>query len=567
VVEVVWRDPNAQALRDRQTFMVLPKGLQVTSRPAGRQRVAVELDAAPGWTLRAGPSMAFESRPTTSGLDVRFPGRPLRRLPLLLEGPGFEAQPIFVRARIGAGGFFRADGRMFDDRASVMLDDLRGAVAYSEGPERLYLDGPERGQSRLAFVDETPLWALSEEVTRLLSGGSGLDDKVKIEFGRGDGPRLSVGRYDITLKRVPQRGGPIAVDEDHSGAAGTAGRRLEWFSILEPGFKLIAEGEGPAMLPPDCHGPGVALLREGERVIGRPTLALGDSPDPERDWCRLQAASMIAAYGDRGEAIDRAIGELGEATPEAMSDRDYLHALVGNLRGLPPSSMDALRALAASPTALAALIATATDDPTRQAIWALERDLPFLWGMIPIDVWSQAFDLQRATLTASVTAAGLAAERARGVVEDSVTAAAQALADLDPLLRAPLVYAGLLQSAPTPPSLAQCANDRVARIGHLVEDQDPRVQNAATGTAAVSCFRTPDSAVRELLPEFKFLPVHWEGLDAACAVALAAAGQAHLNIRQILRVRQARAEEPLAFTDMFAAALNSRARGKALTAV
>jgi hypothetical protein len=84
--------------------------------------------------------------------------------------------------------------------------------------------------------------------------------------------------------------------------------------------------------------------------------------------------------------------------------------------------------------------------------------------------------------------------------------------------------------------------------------------------AVVSCFRAADGPLRQALPDFSaFLPAHCEGLDAACAAALAAAGEATLSTRQILRVRAARAEEPIAFADMFAAALSCRARGQTLS--
>jgi hypothetical protein len=122
-----------------------------------------------------------------------------------------------------------------------------------------------------------------------------------------------------------------------------------------------------------------------------------------------------------------------------------------------------------------------------------------------------------------------------------------------------------LSQLKTQPSLPASANDRITRIGHLIDDTDPRVRTPQTDPAAASCFRAADSEVASRLPTYRFMPVHWEGLDAPCAAALAAAGEGWLSPRQIRRVRQARAEEPLSFADMFAAALHSRARGEALT--
>ena len=223
-----------------------------------------------------------------AGLAVHFLARPSRRLALSLEGPGLGSLEVDVKAPIADGGFFRADGSLFEDRTRVMLSDLRGGVALTEGKERIYLNGPEHGSSHFDYIDEAPLWALSDEIVRLLSGGSALDDVVQIEFGRGGGAKLFVGRYAATLRVVD---GVVSVTRD-AASQSQATRRLEWYSILRPHYELISEGEGPASLPEGLVGPGVALLRAGDRVIGRPTLALGASPAPRADWTDLQAGSL-----------------------------------------------------------------------------------------------------------------------------------------------------------------------------------------------------------------------------------------------------------------------------------
>ncbi|HXQ45770.1 MAG TPA: STY4851/ECs_5259 family protein [Caulobacteraceae bacterium] len=561
-IEVVWRDPASRALRDRQRFVVTPRDLSIQTRPTGGLQVAIELSAPAGWRLRAAEMAQLEVTETADGLEARFTGRPSRRLPLWLDGPGFEPVQILVRARLAQGGFFRSDGRKFADRAPVMLDDLRGATAFADGRERIYLSGPAHGESRVQFEDETPLWALSEEIDRLLSGGSELDDKVTLEFGRGEGPRLDVGRYAATLGRVVN--GVVQVESRDDVARGP--QRLEWFSILEPGYRLIADGEGPAPLPESCVGPGVAVLREGECIVGRPTLALGAPPDLTADWCELQQASMTASVDQRSTEIGRAIRNLKDDTPEAPRNRDYLRALVSRLNGLPPSAMDALRRVAAEPAALATLLATTTDADERASIWALERDLPFLWCLVPIETWRGAFALQRTHLE-RLLAAGMTADRGAGIAAEAVTNVAESLARLEPMLRLPLTYAGLgvAQDAGAASTMGQAANDRVARTAHLVDDN--RAYAPTTDAALLSCFRAGDADLRAALPDFsgRFLPAHWEGLDAPCAAALAAAGQARLSRRQVLRARAARAEEPIAFADLFAACLSSLAQGRALS--
>ena len=241
--------------------------------------------------------------------------------------------------------------------------------------------------------------------------------------------------------------------------------------------------------------------------------------------------------------------------------------MIASLLGMPPSALDALRRLARVPEALAALIATTADDSVLPEIHlgARAEDLPFLWCLVPIGAWHVGFELQRSGLEASLLAAGVSAGLAPRIARESVVRAARSLADLEPTLRQSLTFAGLLTpDGAAPPSLAESVQDRVRRIGHLIDDRDVRLRPGVVETPA-SCFRLPGGEIANQLPGYPFAPVHWEGLDAGCAAALSAAGACQLDLRQVLRVRQARAEEPTSFADIFAAALNSLARNQPLS--
>ena len=113
-----------------------------------------------------------------------------------------------------------------------------------------------------------------------------------------------------------------------------------------------------------------------------------------------------------------------------------------------------------------------------------------------------------------------------------------------------------------PVSIAQAAQDRLRRSG----DQTSGTATSVLDPAKISCFRAADSPVREFLPaSWTFLPTHWEGLDAACAAAIAAAGLASLEPRFVRRIRAAQAQEPLSFADLYAAAFLALAQNKPLS--
>ncbi len=285
-VEAVWRDGPSGVVRDRLRFVVFPSDLVISSAPTGHFKARIELSGAADWSL----AMAANDQLRASGgprrLDLEVTGQPQRRVVVELSRGGVRPVKLYVRPRYSAAALFRADGRMFSDRTPVMVDDLRGASAYGEGREQLYMRGPAGGFARIDFDDELPLWSITEDVARLLSGGRDLDDHVDIEFGRGGNTRLTIGRYSSTIEQ--NAAGLVFVKTGAASAHENGQRRLEWFSILDPRYHPLAEGREFALMPPGLYGPGVAVLREAGRIIGRPTFVQGNPASSGPDQCELQ---------------------------------------------------------------------------------------------------------------------------------------------------------------------------------------------------------------------------------------------------------------------------------------
>ncbi|HEX3918846.1 MAG TPA: STY4851/ECs_5259 family protein [Caulobacteraceae bacterium] len=558
-LEVVWLDPKSRTPLDRQRFVLMPPGAEISARPSGERGVVYSLDRLEGWTLEIA-SNEVTAMASPGGLEVVFVGRPVRRLALSLASTKTRLA-VLARAPVAGGGFCSTDGVLLDNGARVMLDDLRGAVAFSPGHERLYLLGPHGSDSRLAFDDELALWAASEEIVRLLSASSGLDDVVTLELGR-LGRRLKVGRYAATLTISPD-GRVSLVPELPAGAA----LRLDWLSVTTGQHRVLSNGAWIERLPDDLEGPGILMPRQNGRVIGRPTLVPG-GPLPTEGLGPLQRATLISRGGNRRAAMAERLETLADDSAEAAVDRGFLLRLINALDGAPPSAVDALAMLPGHPAALAGLAATADTDELVGKVWLLERELPFLWAATPLHLWMSAFATRRQTLERLLIAHGFDAVPAADLARSAVIEAADAIAGLDPMLRTALaLVVGATPSTDAAPSLTDAVQDRLRRTAEDYESQGTVAFRSQDSTAAGSCFRRAGSALTERLPVFRFDESFREGLDAPCALALAAAAwpddphRIVLDAEQIRRARDARAREPQSFADIYGAALKLLARG------
>jgi hypothetical protein len=80
---------------------------------------------------------------------------------------------------------------------------------------------------------------------------------------------------------------------------------------------------------------------------------------------------------------------------QCLDESDYRHEeiswllrTVNTLQGLQPTSIDALKLLPEYPRLLVRLLLNATED--HLAVYRLQRELPFLWLAIPVNVWQES---------------------------------------------------------------------------------------------------------------------------------------------------------------------------------
>lgn len=559
LVDVHWRDSEAGVLIDKARIMVAPPGAKVVVQSAGGGASLYALANAPDWRLE---TLSGEQA-DAAGLIIASEGPPRRTHSMRLVCPNGSSVEIACQAPFSRGGFFDAGGALVDDNTRVMLEDLRGMTVAVAGPTPLWLSGPSRQSRRILIEDQQSLWSMSEHILHLLSRSENLDDTVRLELSDGGGRTLIVGRYAAALRPVE---GGVVCDPAKSPLPGWL--RLERLSLVDLTLEMVAEGESEAIVGPvhpltaSASGPGVLLLRQADRVVGRPTLHVNPASPASETLCGIQRATLEPNPAVRASLFRDRLARLAATDAEAEADRRYLTALLKARNGVPASAFDVLRGLADTSVGLAGLAAGAATDLEREKLWLLERELPFLWCLTPVADWADAFQNRRALLLETLIRSGFDETESSMMALPAVASAAAAWISLDPLLEAPLSLAGLSGPvADVAENLKTPAIDRIRRLAEA-DGSDPRRDKAA---GKESIFRAKGGVLTDRLPDLsRFDSSQWEGLDAAFAAALSAAGAVSLDRDQIQRVRLARAEEPISFRDLYVASLLRLARGQSL---
>lgn len=551
LVEIAWRDVAANVLIDKARLGILPAGARLQTMARGL-KTRYRLENMPGWRLAmaAGEPGLLE----TEGQDwlVSIPGRPRRTCHLVLQGPAGEAFQIEASSPTAGSGFARADGRMLHNGEIVHLEQLRGATAFGQGAQTLWVRPLDAqlgtvGRQPIPFQDEIALGGLRENIEAMLAGlGSGIDATVQLDL---PGAELRVRRY---ADQVERHGDAIWF-----GAEALAGDRLEWLSLANPaeGARLLtAAVEGTALLraslPADAVGPGIAYLRRGESVVGRPRFAPGAPLETADVDSELSAICEIPDPTERNAAFDRALARLTTDAGACSASLRYLHALLAARRTVPASAFDVLGRLPRRPAAAVALILSAAHREGAEAAWSLEKETPLLWRLVSVDAWRCGATAAVQAWTAILTSLG---EGAAPLARDLVAQRVQELLECDATLAPVLHRAGLAAHPSTiPTSLNEAAQNYVRRSAGSRESQ------AAGANGALSDLFRGDSLFSPSIPAWPFDPAFSESLSAPVAAALVAAGRAPgVTFKQRFRIRLAQSDDPQYFAEAYAAAFTS----------
>lgn len=568
MVEIVWLDPSSRAAKDRRQVTILPEGTALRREVDGKSGARYELTGAGDWAVVPGfhPRVAVTHVDASLGArawTVEWHGPAERRVPLrLCNGTGHVAD-VVAPFPFGTGRFLRADGTAFGT-GKVILDHLRGARAATDNKGALLIETHGPGAKmihRRAFSDDLPLWSLRDAVSALMAEAGDLDSEARISF-EPTGARLVVGRYEL----LPLATGPGRLTLLPMKSPTPGGLTVRWRSLLDMGsdgvrdLAVVAEEVCAAghveQVTADIAGPGVAYLVDHNKVLSRPIIFNGSRREAA-GLSRLRQAVLVEARHDREAAFDAAVRAL-EAEAFDEGDIQWLLSHLTIPDPLAASTFQAFNTLARHPRMLAALAAFAckSDDAAlRDRVWGLEQELPFLWTLVGVDDWIQAFAWLRSCTYARLEALGLGAAAA-GLADQVVSSAAETCVSFDDALRATFCLTGLVTAAPpTSRALAALGQEYLQRSG--AESND---------ALSASCFDRPNLRPAMMASHpwiYGFHPCHHEGLEAPVVAASVAGGRLFgIDGRQRLCIRQAVARDPQYFADAYSATIRLLALGR-----
>ena len=331
------------------------------------------------------------------------------------------------------GAMFQLDGRALAMDELVGLDRLYGLWLLVENPaggERFTLDtelvGGGTSIRGLGAAEQLPplqngelrlnlgLW--TDRVRHLLAATDDPTAIVRITVRSQSGHdliRIRVARYDMEIHPVPSSHSVYLPAEQLEKVGEEWASRLSmeilplWSPDERPASLLMRDDlPGHWFVPKDlAPGPWWVIGRDGDWLRFRPLLwtvpAPIDGAAESRAEPRLADVIREPARERREEQLGSLIAEMGK-TP-AHPDWELLQSYVALAMDFPPNTLDVLRHLVRHPETLA-MAALMADDERFRPLMAFADEMPFAWGLLPVEAWQKAtlryFDHLRESLAA-----------------------------------------------------------------------------------------------------------------------------------------------------------------------
>ncbi|ESQ74518.1 STY4851/ECs_5259 family protein [Asticcacaulis sp. AC402] len=394
LVEVSWRDPKAGIQLERRCLGLLPGGASIRANMVEAKRGDVALVNLPGWKLSPRrPDLDIVDQ-HSEGFSVTFPGRPDYRLVGDLLPPIGRPLPVRITFRGRDAVIIKKDGAVVAPGETLDLASLRGTSALVPYRTSLQISriGARTGSSCVTFEGEFALSARRSVIESMLAEAGHQDAQIELAFLGDSRPSVRLGRY--RFDRPMQSAGLV----DLPATRGTVVARM----VCQPEeeHELTFDSEGPGYrAPAAAYGPTLIYMRDGPDVVSRPVVVDNKDRSFVRREGLITAVTEIDFKKRQGD-ITNVLSEMGSpaARPEDIS---YLVKHVVTLNGVPASAFDALARLAEVPVALVRVLLNTTDEASRQAVFALQNELPFLWLALPISAWRAAFGAEWAGLEAA----------------------------------------------------------------------------------------------------------------------------------------------------------------------
>jgi hypothetical protein len=388
LMELSWRDPVANIQIEKHKLALVPADARIIGSMKDALSGQIHLEGLHGWTVTVRDGACVVEAANDSGPSIRFAGRPVYRLPMVLHPPTGQPFDVIVPILGRDAVIVLGDGTILTPGRQVDVGALRGAVAVAPHRSIIQLSarGSKSGGIKTIADGELPLGILRCTIDEILATMPNQDDLVELDFIGDSRPSIRISRY--RRQQLARDGERVRWHRPSDLSSAAPVTRM----ILDPRHEhlLEQEEEGVWRLPDRCKGPCLVYLRVGVDVVSRPLpIVLPGSPCIYSGG--LVSALALPDYEERQRAIDGALVRVGRCDGGA-DDLKWLCDAATNLNGLPASAFDALKLLPSSAEALIHLLLSARDTGERGVIWALQNELPFLWLALPLRAWRSAIE-------------------------------------------------------------------------------------------------------------------------------------------------------------------------------
>ena len=395
--ELSLRDPVADIQIDKRRIALVPKEARIEVGMTAPLCGELRLNGLEGWTVAA-PQLTPTGDPELFRID--FAGRPNYQLRVTLLPPGGLPFDVVVSIAGRDAVVALRDGAILTAGSTADMSALRGAliVAPSRTVVELAPKGARAGGVSTIVDGELPLGVLRSAMQESLASLADQDGLLELAFLGDTRPPIRICRFREQL--LPFQDESIRWTQPLAAPSTLPVVRM----VLDPRHEHALEPKGAGLwaIPDRCYGPCLVYLRDGVDVVSRPRL-VPETASPPLSLNPLQAALMIPAYAQRQGAILDVLHSVANGSGSAETLAWLIEAAV-NLRGLPASTIDALRLLPSCPEAAVALLLNARE-ADRATIWSLQDELPLLWLALPVSTWQRALGGQYTTLSSALEAA------------------------------------------------------------------------------------------------------------------------------------------------------------------
>lgn len=524
VFDISWRDPIANIQLERRRIAIMPIGARLKGRMVSSVEAQVVQEKLEGWNVSLESTEVKATSLREGEYRLAFARRPRYRVDAVLRAPGGQPFKVSVPIKSRLASVISSDGEIIQPGQEIDVTALRGAIAESSSKATLTLTPRNERSNTLqfSFTGELPLSVLKPVVEELMARISEQDAVLDMDFIGDARTSIRVKRYRYSPPHY--RDGTIVL-----GQAMPTDPVVRM--ILRPAEEhaLRSNADGTFALPDFCEGSCLVYVRDGPDVVSRPLLVRLPAGDVGESHFR--SALFAPDTRTRLEKFDEAIVQF-EAGTLPPDDVNYLLDLASNLNGLPAAAFDVLKVMARRPQSMLRLLFKAGDDAQRQAIWALQDQLPFLWLSLPSRAWRDILVAEREEFETALSLVQLPPEKVFEFLANRVRSLCDSLLSLEPALAAVLDVGGVKAQPTLDMVLMEYVRDQ-----HLFDDETSHrntIRNPVLELLSQSSIRLPSEFENHSVAEFEGIAVP-AFLAAAATGRIASSGLSDVVVRKTLR--------------------------------